>query len=112
MSRDIHPILAAGVLDGDGTVVPGRARTCIAGRGHRQARSPTLWRDEILAFRFGVSWLNESEERAEAARAELDKLLNQLEGIVPPDQLASLRDKTVTLKDCGVYRGFERVAFA
>lgn len=39
-----------------------------------------------------VSWLNESEENAETARAELDELFNQLDGIAPPDQLATLRD--------------------
>jgi methyl-accepting chemotaxis protein len=49
-----------------------------------------------------VSWLNESEEKAEAARVELDELFNQLEGVAPPDQLASLRDNVARLYDLSI----------
>ena len=49
-----------------------------------------------------VSWLNESEENAETARAELDELFNRLEGIAQPDQLTSLRDNVESLYDISI----------
>ena len=49
-----------------------------------------------------VSWLNESEENAETAREQLDKLLQNLGKIVPEKDVRTIRENVEALYDMSI----------